>query len=182
MSNKITLTLSGLFLVIIGILCIANPLEFLKSITWIIGIAILLAGVLRLVFALRAKRYAKISPLRYFSSAVMILAGIAILSSPLFSVELFTLIASVYILIEGFIILVQSVYYRKVGFRFWYLLLIMGIAMAALGCIGTSRPNALASAVGIYIGIAMILNGIAYFVALAGLARLEHFDHAEEVQ
>ncbi len=182
MNHKITLTLSGLFLVVLGIICIANPLEFLESIAWIIGITILLAGVLRLVFALRAKRYAGIRPTRYLSSAVLILAGIAILASPLFSVQFFTLIASVYLLIEGIIIAVQSVYYRRAGFRFWYLILILGIAIAALGCIGTGNPSALASAVGIYMGIAMIFNGIAYFIALAGLSQLEHFDHAEEVQ
>ena len=54
--------------------------------------------------------------------------------------------------------------------------------MVAIGTIGTGRPDKLVSVAGMLMGIAILLNGVAYIIALAGLSRLDHFDDAEELE
>ena len=181
-NSKLSLSLSGLCLVVLGIICIFNPLDFLESMAWIVGLVILLAGCLRLYFAIRQNRYAPVRATRFFSSVVIILAGALILASPLFTTLAVTVIASLYVLVEGVAMLVQSLQYKRAGFRYWNVLAVIGGLIAVLGCLGTFWPSKLASAAGVVLGIALLLNGVAYFVALAGLAKLDKFDEAVEVE
>lgn len=182
MSSKSSLVLSAIFLVLLGIFCIIKPLEFLESIAWIVGLVILAVGGLRMYLAVKSQRYAGIRNTRIVSSSVIVIAGLFIMLSPLFTVQILTIIASLYVLVEGFVLLVQSLNYRKAGFRLWYVIALLGGLIAALGCVGTIWPDKLASAGGVTVGISFVLNGVAYLVALAGFNNLTRFDEAEEVK
>lgn len=182
MNDKFSLAISGILLIILGVICIANPIETIESLAWLIGLIILVAGALRLYLAIRANRLMPVRKSRFISAGVLIVAGILIMASPLFTTRAITVIVSLYLLVEGFVILVQSISYRKAGFRLWYCLFVLGLLLVAIGTIGTGRPDKLVSVAGMLMGIAILLNGVAYIIALAGLSRLDHFDDAEELE
>ena len=74
---------------------------------------------------------------------------------------------------EGVIIAIQSFDYKKVGFPYWWAILLLGIAGAVLGFLGIRNPEAAGKTLSTLIGLGIIANGVAYLIGFAGLKRFE---------
>ena len=82
---------------------------------------------------------------------------------------------AIWVLVEGLVIAVQSFDYKSVGFRYWWVVLILGICGAILGVLGLKNLDVTALTLSTIIGCAIIANGLAYFCALLGIKRFEEF-------
>ncbi|MBQ9661190.1 MAG: DUF308 domain-containing protein, partial [Bacteroidales bacterium] len=82
-------------------------------------------------------------------------------------------IFSMWILIEGILLAVQSFDFKRFGFPFWYCLLLIGIAAAVLGILGLRNPDVAGNTLSALIGIAVILTGCGYLLFLSGVGRFE---------
>ena len=80
---------------------------------------------------------------------------------------------AIWVMIQGIVIAVQSFDYKKVGFPYWWALLILGVAGAVLGFFGLRNLDVAAVTLSTLIGIAIIANGLAYICAVAGVNRFE---------
>ena len=172
-STKIWLCIAGVLLVILGVLCIAKPDIALVSAAWVLGCFTLLTGISKLVFTLKTQAFIPNSGTRMLSALLDIFFGCFFLFNILGTAVSLPVVFAIWVMIEGVVIAVQSFDYKKVGFPYWWGLLILGIGGAVLGFFGLKNLDVAAVTLSTLIGIAIILNGLAYILAVIGVNRFE---------
>ena len=172
-STKICLVISGILLVVLGIICIAKPAATLSATAWLIGCFTLFAGISKMVFAFKTERFLPNSGTRMLSALLQILIGVLFLCNNIFVAISIPLVFAMWVLIEGVIIAIQSFDYKKVGFSSWWALLLLGIATAVLGVFGLYHIEATGYLVAFLIGVGIIAMGVAYLVAFRGIHKFD---------
>lgn len=173
-STKILLAVAGILLIVLGIVCIANPAATLFSTAWMIGCLTLVSGIAELIFTFKTQAFLPNSGTRMLSSILQILLGIIFLGHNLFVTISLPIIFASWILIEGIIVAVQSFDYKQLGFSAWWSVLLLGIAGAVLGFLGLKNPDVAGAALSWIIGLGIISAGVAYLLALFGISRVEN--------
>jgi len=172
-STKIWLCISGLLLIILGVICIAKPDITLVSAAWLLGCITLIAGVAKLVFTFRTQAFLPNSGTRALSAILDILFGCFFLFNVLGTAVSLPVVFAIWIMIEGIVIAVQSFDYKRVGFPMWWVLLCLGIGGAVLGFFGLRNLDVTAGVLSTIIGLGIIANGLAYILAVVGVNRFE---------
>ena len=172
-STKIWLCLAGILLIILGVFCIAKPDITLISAAWLLGCFTLFAGVSKLIFTLKTQAFIPNSGTRILSALLDIFFGCFFLFNILGTAVSLPVVFAIWVMVEGVVIAVQSFDYKKVGFPYWWALLLLGIGGAVLGFFGLKNLDVTAITLSTLIGIAVILNGLAYILAVAGVTRFE---------
>lgn len=172
-STKFWLVISGILLVALGILCIANPEATLFATAWLIGCFTLVSGISKLVFTFRTERYLPNSGTRMLSALLQIFIGILFLCNNIFVAISIPIVCAMWVIVEGVILFIQSFDFKKVGFSSWWLLMLLGIGIAVLGILGLYHLDATGYIVAILIGVAIIAIGIAYLVAFTGIHKFD---------
>lgn len=172
-SKKIWLIVAGIILIALGVLCICFPAETIFTTTWIIGCFTLFAGIAKMIFTLKTQLVLPNSGTRMLSSLMQIIIGIFFLCNNLFVAMSLPVAFALWVMIEGIAIAIQSFDYKHVGFGNWWLLLVMGIAVAVLGCLGLKYYDITSRTISTLIGIGIIAIGGAYLLAYTGINRFE---------
>ena len=172
-STKIWLCIAGILLIILGVLCIAKPDMTLVSAAWFLGCLTLFAGCAKLIFTLRTQAFMPNSGTRMLSALLDIFFGCFFLFNILGTAVSLPVVFAIWVMIQGIVIAVQSFDYKKVGFPYWWALLILGVAGAVLGFFGLRNLDVAAVTLSTLIGITIIANGLAYICAVAGVNRFE---------
>ena len=172
-STKIWLVISGVLLVALGIMCIANPEATLFATAWLIGCFTLLSGISRLVFTFRTERFMPNSGTRVLTGVFDVLFGIFMLCNNVFVAVSLPLIFAIWLIVEGIILAVQSFDYKKADFQGWWGLLLMGIAVIVLGFFAMKNLEVTGMTMSIMFGCAVTLLGIAYIVAFFGINKFQ---------
>ena len=154
-------------------MCIAKPDITLISAAWLLGCFTLFAGISKLVFTLKTQRFMPNSGTRMLSALLDIFFGCFFLFNILGTAISLPVVFAIWVMVEGVIIAVQSFDYKKVGFSYWWALLILGIAGAVLGWLGLRNLDVAAKTLTVLIGVGIIANGLAYLCAVAGVSRFE---------
>lgn len=172
-STKIWLCLSGVLLVVLGVICIVRPDITLVSAAWILGCFTLVEGITKLIFTLKTQRFIPNSGTRMLSSLLDIFFGCFFLFNILGTAISLPVVFSLWVMIEGVVIAVDSFDYKKVGFSQWWVILVLGVAGAVLGFYGLRNLDVAAKTLSVLIGIGIVANGLAYILALIGINRFE---------
>lgn len=172
-ATKIWLCIAGVLLIALGVVCICNPAETLFATAWMIGCFTLFTGITKLIFTLRTQLFLPNSGTRMLSSILEILIGCIFLAHNLFVAISLPVVFAAWVMVEGIIIAIDSFDFQRVGFPLWWCLLLLGIAGAVLGCLGLRNPDVTAATLSTLIGLGVILGGVAYIVAVAGVSRFE---------
>ena len=172
-STKIWLCVAGVLLVILGILCIAKLDITLVSAAWVLGCLTLFAGCAKLIFTLRTQAFMPNSGTRMLSALLDFFFGCFFLFNLLGTAVSLPVVFTIWVMVQGIVIAVQSFDYKKVGFPYWWALLILGVSGAVLGFFGLRNLDIAAVTLSTLIGIAIIANGLAYICAVAGVNHFE---------
>ena len=172
-STKILIAVSGVMFIILGILCIAKPGAALFSIAWLLGIITLISGIAELVMVLNAQRFIPNSGTRVLSAIFQIIVGCLLLGHKWLVTISLPVIFAIFVLVEGIVIAVKSFDYKQVDFKYWWCLLILGVAGAVLGFLGLRNPDVAGKTLSILVGIGAIAEGISFLVTLSGINRFE---------
>ena len=171
--TKIWLVISGILLIVLGVLCIINPAETLFATAWLIGCFTLVSGLSKLIFAFRTRRILPNTGMRILSALLQIMIGFFFLGHKMFLTLSLPMVFSLWVMTEGVVIAVQSFDYKKAGFGGWWAMLIFGIAVVVLGVFGLRNIEVAGKALTLMIGIGVIIVGLAYLMAVAGISRFE---------
>lgn len=174
-STKIWIGITGVLLVALGIVCICNPVETLFASAWIIGLMTLFSGISTLIFTLNTQLFLPNSGTRMLSALLQIVLGLFFLAHKWALTASLPVVFSVWVMVEGVILAVDSFDFKKVGFRGWWCICLMGVVAAVLGCLGLRYPADAGKTLSLLIGLSVIFSGIAHFVALAGIGKVEQF-------
>lgn len=172
-STKIWLCVAGLFLIALGVVCIAKPDITLVSAAWLLGCLTLIAGISKLIFTFRTQAFLPNSGTRALSAILDIFFGCFFLFNVLGTAVSLPVVFALWVMIEGVFIAVQSFDYKRVGFPMWWILLLLGIGGAVLGFFGLRNLNVTAGVLSAIIGLGIIANGLAYILAVVGVNRFE---------
>ena len=160
--------LLGLFLIIGGVLSLANPFAASVAVTTLVGIFFLVSGVLGLWFVFRdATQQHRVW--NGIVAAMGLIAGVFLLANPLKGMVSLTLILGILFLITGVARLIMAFRLRET--QFFWLLLLSGGASALIGILVFSNfAAAAATLLGLLLGIELLAEGVA-LVALGLIAR-----------
>ena len=172
-STKIWLVIAGILLVILGVLCLCQPTSTLFATAWMIGCFTLISGISKMIFTFRTQKFLPNSGSRMLSALLLIILGIIFLANNLFVTISLPIIFAMWVLIEGVIVVVNSFDYKKYGFQYWWVILLMGLAGAILGVLGLRNPDASAATLSTLIDVGIILIGVGYIVAVCGVNKFE---------
>ena len=183
-NTKIWLAITGVLLVILGILCIVYPTATLFTLAWMIGLFTLCTGISKFIFAIQTRNILPNSGVRILSGVLQILIGILFLCNTFFVGLSLVIVFAMWVLFESVLVAVQSFDYKKAGFEGWWLMLILGIAGVVLGIIGLRNPVVSADAISLLIGFAVISIGAAHLFGYFGIKKFEKSmeKHVEEPQ
>ena len=172
-STKILIAVSGILFIILGIFCIAKPGAALFSMAWLLGLITLISGVAELIMVLNAQRFIPNSGTRVLSAIFQIVVGCLLLGYKWLVTISLPVIFAIFVLVEGIVIAVKAFDYKQVDFKYWWCILILGIAGAVLGFLGLRNPDVAGKTLSILVGIGVIAEGISYLVTLSGINRFE---------
>jgi uncharacterized membrane protein HdeD (DUF308 family) len=172
-SSKIWLGIAGCLLIVLGVVCICKPAGTLFATAWLIGCFTLFSGIFKLIFTFRTERFLPNSGSRMLSAIFQILLGIFFLAFNTAFAASLPLIFAIWVMVEGVIIAVQSFDYKRVGFPYWWLMLLLGIGGAVLSFFFMRNPVDSAVTLSTLIGIGIIALGVSYLLALSGIKKFE---------
>ncbi len=172
-STKIMMCIAGLLIIALGTFCLLNPDLTNFSLVWLLGLFLIVSGISTFFAWCRARLLLPQSGGFLLSSFVQIILGILVLVGSPFVVIALPYIFALWLLFEGLSVAIHSFDFKKARFRHWWILLILGIVVTVLGICALCQPAITSMTLGSLIGIGIILNGISYITAIAGINRFE---------
>ena len=162
--------IEGIVLLILGVVAILVPLIATLAFTILVGWLFLISGIVGLI----ATFWARNAPGFWWSliSAVIgILAGLALLTSPIVGALSLTLVLVAFFIIEGIASIMYAVDHRRQLTGSWFWMLLSGVIDLILAAIILAGlPETAVWALGLLVGINMLFGGGA-LIAMALAAR-----------
>lgn len=171
---NIYLIVTALLLIVLGVVCVLNPVEIFESMAWLAGLLILMTGVVSLVFGLRAQKYLPNAGSTTLLAVFQIIVGCMMLANSIISSTAIVVVFSLWVMFEGISLSVLSFDYKRAGYDRWWLMLVFGLCSMLLGFLAMRRPESVKAFMGIMLGLGIFANGIERIVAYAGLRRIEN--------
>ena len=171
--KKIWLCITGILLIALGVYLIINPNITLVSAAYVLGFLTLATGIFKLVFTFRTQAFMPNSGTRMLSALLDIFFGCFFLFNLLGTAASLPFVFAIWVIIEGVSVIVASFDYKKVGFPYWWALLLLGIIGVLLGILGFRNMDVTAVTLSTLISISVILFGVAHILAVAGVNRFE---------
>ena len=165
--------LAGVALVALGVLCIVYPLSTLLSLSWVIGLIILVAGCSGMGAWVRLHHFIPQSGLMFFSALLQIILGVLLVFNPAPVAFALPFIFAFWVLFEGIDIAIGSFDFKRIGLRSWWILFCLGIVAACFGVWALCHPDAGAGIIAVLVGVGIIVDGIGYWVKLAVINKAE---------
>jgi uncharacterized membrane protein HdeD (DUF308 family) len=152
------MTTLGVVAIILGILAMLMPLVAGASATLLVGVLVLAAGIVRIVWAFGSGSFGK-GLLKLVIGVLTLLCGLVIIANPLFAMGLLTIVLAIYFVVDGIAEIVAGVKQRPAPGWLW--ILAGGIVSIFLGVfIWRQFPLSGIWAIGILLGIKMLFVGL----------------------
>ena len=171
--TKIWLCIAGILLIALGVYFIINPNVTLVSAAYVLGILTLFTGISKLIFTFRTQAFMPNSGTRMLMGLLDIFFGLFFLFHLMSTAASLPFVFAIWVIIEGVSVIVLSFDYKKVGFQYWWALLLLGIVGVVLGILGFKNMEVTAVTLSTLISISVILFGLAHILAVAGVNRFE---------
>lgn len=174
-SVKFCYALVGILLLVLGIVCLFNPIAAANNITRMVGLLLIVAGVILMFQWVASRRYVPEPGLLFFSAFMQILLGLMLIFTTESILSIIAVILSFWILFEGVSIIMESIDFNQAGFERWWILLVTGIVATLTGLTGILKPNFITGMINTIISMGIILAGVGYFVKLAAINKFENY-------
>ena len=163
--SKVSITISAIIMIAVGVIVLCNPAATLLSMSWLIGISALVSGISVLVFYFSAARGG-------LGAGTVLFAGVSVfINHGYFIAELLAFFVGLWLTIFGVERFIRAFDLKRLGYDNWWLTLIIGAATAVLGVLSMATPMTSAILVSVVVGIGFIAYGIALLAILHALKK-----------
>jgi uncharacterized membrane protein HdeD (DUF308 family) len=160
----------GIVFVILGVLAIFVPFFAGVTVTILLGWLLVVGGVAEVVHAVMDRRWGG-TAWTIFSALISVVAGVLLVSTPVRSKLFLTLVLAGFLVAEGVLKLGRALSHR--GLPVWGWLLLDGILSLILGVLLWFHwPSTAAWAIGLLVGIQLLLSGTSMLALGLGAGRL----------
>ena len=168
--TKILVVILGVFMIVGGIACLFSPVSTSLAIGYVVGLSMVFDAIGRFIEWWEMKKIGLADGWMLACAILSSIFGFFILNSSIlqYSVDVFlAYYAACWLVILGIFIITRAFQLRKLhknwgtvklGTR-WYLPLCCGILIAVFGILCLFKPIVMASVVGIFIGLGIIVSG-----------------------
>lgn len=154
--------LFGILIIVLGFLTLVAPLAMGELAILAAGAFVVVAGILRILWALQTKSEGH-RFWRLFSGILVILAGGAVLAHPLLASGILTLMLATYLFMEGLVEIITALTMPAQSSKGWVFL--GSLTSTALACLlFFQSPLSGVLAIGVYLGIRLIVSGVTLIV------------------
>jgi uncharacterized membrane protein HdeD (DUF308 family) len=161
--------LLGISLVVLGSLCIVDPLIASISSVMVLGFLLLAAGITQVVSSFWAGRWSGML-FHMLIGVLYAVVGYMIVDAPGVSMLVLTKFIAIFLIVSGVFRIVAALVTR---FHDWGWVLLNGAITLLLGLIiNRQLPEAALWLIGLFIGIEMIFNGWAWIMLSFGLRKV----------
>jgi uncharacterized membrane protein HdeD (DUF308 family) len=157
------MTVFGVLAIILGLLTIATPALAGTSVLIILGVFVLAAGIVRIIWAFGSGTVGR-GLIMFAIGLLTALCGLSLIVNPLFASGLLSIFLAVYLIVDGLVEIVAG-FKRKPGSG-WGWLLVGGIVSILLGVMLWKQfPLSGIWAIGVLLGIKLCFIGLIMITA-----------------
>ena len=165
------LRLMGIALLVFGCIAIASPAVAGTSVVIVIGAVLVVSGLVQVIHGIREDSFSS-KLLSLVLGAITLIAGLAVLAHPLLGLAVLTLVLAVYFVVEGIWKIFASFSFRPASG--WLAVLGGGMIALLLGVlIWRQWPLSGVYAIGILIGVDLVVTGLALLLLASTLRRIK---------
>ena len=95
------LLITALLMIVLGVVCILNPVDIFNSMSWLVGLLILCTGVTALFFGVRAQRYLPNAGSTTLLAVFQIVVGLMMLGSNYLAATAIVAVFALWVMFEG---------------------------------------------------------------------------------
>ena len=160
--------LLGVSLVVMGTICIAEPLIGSIASVLLLGFLVLAGGITQIVSSFWAGKWTGML-FHILIGVLYCVVGYMIIDQPGISLAVLTKFIAIFLIVAGVFRIVSALVAR---FHDWGWVLLNGAITLFLGLIINRTPDASLWVIGLFVGIEMIFNGWAWIMLSLGLRRV----------
>ena len=173
-STKIWMCLAGCALVVLGVLCIAYPADTIMSLAWALGIMLVVSGCSTFGAWVTLRAINPFGLLTFLTALLQVIVGVLLIFNPAPLALALPFVFAFWVMYEGLSVMLDSFNYKRLGFGKWWILCLLGALALFAGCYGMfTDPVASAKVLAWIVGLAIIFDGISYWVRVAAISRVE---------
>ncbi len=169
---NVYLIVTAILLIVLGVLCIANPGASFLSTAWIMGLIILLSGISQFIMGLTLGRMLPNAGMTTLMGLLQIIIGVMLLGNDLLASTTLIVAFAMWVMFEGISLAVNAFEYKHFHFGGWWIMLLLGICSIVLGFLALQNPDVTAPSLGMLVGLGILANGIVRIVAFFGIKRI----------
>jgi len=161
--------LLGVSLVVLGSICIADPLIASVASVVVLGFLMLAGGISQIISSFWSGKWSGML-LHMLIGVLYAVVGYMFIDQPVVNMALLTKFIAIFLIVAGTFRIVSALMTR---FHDWGWVLLNGIITLLLGLIiNRQMPEASLWLIGLFVGIEMIFNGWAWIMLSLGLRRV----------
>ncbi len=151
----------GILSVVFGVLCVANPAAKMESIALYIGLAILLYGAFAIVVGVLQRDNRKLFYSELIFGAVLIVLAIFDFANLELIGKYLPSLVGFFMILSAGADLFRSLVMRRNEIGTWWLSALLAAVVLVLGFVFLLRPGFVGQTIGIFTGVALLINGVA---------------------
>lgn len=171
--SRIHLIVSALLLIVVGVVCVANPGAGFAAMAWLVGLLLVVSGSITLLFSVKSQGVLPNATMSSFLGVFELVIGVLFLVNMMFAATTLIIVFALWVLFEGISLTVLSFDYKRVGYNSWWVMSILGILSIILAFLALRYPESTSSLLGILLGLGVFSNGIVRLVAYLALRRIQ---------
>ncbi len=159
--------LSGLMLIICGVLCFVYPYDTVGWLSFVLGAMLIVSGLSTVASYLNGGLLVLGSGWLFLDGIVTILLGITCMVMNGFIADMFPVLFGMWAMLTGFIRVVRSLDFRAFGLGKWWCIALSGVVLIILGAVALGLTHEVSAVIlAVITGIFLIVEGLGEFVDL----------------
>ncbi len=163
---RLELILLAVANIVLGVVMIIKPEDAVEFVCRAIGIVLAVWGVIRIINYFRVAVVEAFGSFGLVQGVALIAFGTYIAVAPRIMAEVFAVMTAILVIIGGVIKIQYAVDLRRMTSEFWWIELVVAIALLVLGAIALFDPFSTPVALMIFVGISLVLDGVFDLVSI----------------